>query len=174
MAGGEQCVIGLRSQGPGASDQGRFAVERRKTAEAALERAHDKLRDVTADSLGSVDNAGCGGRWAEPVDGLATLRLMEAALQHFRELGGEAPCFISLLICRCQHQGCVRSCLRGDPHGGRGSQGRWGSTVGQDGATPSSPQVSALSGSSVSCRPTSGRTRIGAADLPGLRPRRLW
>jgi hypothetical protein len=43
-----------------------------------------------------------------------------------------------------------------------------------DGFTPSSPRVSSLSGSSISCRPTCGGTRIGAVDLPGLRPRRLW
>jgi hypothetical protein len=66
--------------GPGAFDQGRFAVERRKTAEAALEQAHAKLRDVTADSLGSVDNAGCVGLWAERGEKWATLRLIEAAL----------------------------------------------------------------------------------------------
>jgi hypothetical protein len=111
--------------GRGALDQRRFAVERGKTAEAALEPAHDKLRDATAYPLGSVDKAGCGGRWAERVHELARLRLAGAALQCFRErlpwlgarvereisgprawpeLGGEALYFISLLICRCQHQ----------------------------------------------------------------------
>jgi hypothetical protein len=112
--------------GAGAFDHGRLAVERRKTTEAALEQAHDRLRGVTADSLGSVANAGCVGRWAERVE---DLRLIEAALQRFRELGMEAPCCISLLSCRCQHQEGVRSCLRGDPHGGRGSQGLRSSTV---------------------------------------------
>jgi hypothetical protein len=48
--------------GPGALDQGRFVVERRKTDAAALEQAHDRLRGVTADSLVSVANAGCVGR----------------------------------------------------------------------------------------------------------------
>jgi hypothetical protein len=81
--------------GPSAFDQGGFAVERRKTAEAALEQAHDELRDVSADSLGSVDNAGSGGRCAERVEELATLHLIEAVLQRFRELGREAPCYIT-------------------------------------------------------------------------------
>jgi hypothetical protein len=61
MGGGEQCVIWTAIAGPSVFDQGGFAVERRKTAEAALEQAHDELRDVTADSLGSVDNAGFVG-----------------------------------------------------------------------------------------------------------------
>jgi hypothetical protein len=64
----------------GAFDQRRFAVERRKMAEAALEQAHGEPRAWQREQVQAAEE-----RWGERIRELARLRMTEAAVQRFRE-----------------------------------------------------------------------------------------
>jgi hypothetical protein len=63
-----------------AYDQGRFAVEHRKTAGAALVQAHGEPRAWQRGHVQAAEE-----RWAEQIRELARLRMTEAAFQRFRE-----------------------------------------------------------------------------------------